>query len=186
MQNLGGVLQEERLKRGIKQADLARMAHVSRQTLSGYENGAIQQIPHDVACRLINALGSARLQYAYCSACPANLMTTPWLEVDSHPVVVQHKVIEELEEAIEALKEVRLTNKHYADDLTADDKRKMERALEQLWDCIPALQMWFGLVPDYGYSLQQQKDNHINKLRSKRYIGYRATQLAKTRARVAF
>lgn len=183
MQNLGGVLQEERLKANIKQADLARQACVSRQTLSGYENGAIQQIPHDVACRLIHALGSARLQYAYCSACPANLMTTPWLEVDSHPVVVQHKVIEELEEAIEALKEVRLTNKHYADDLTADDKRKMERALEQLWDVIPALQMWFGLAPEYGFSLQQQRTSHINKLRAKRLIGYRVSE--RRAARVA-
>ena len=171
MQNLGGVLQEERLKAGLKQADLARKAHVSRQTLSAYENEAVP-LPHDVACRIIHTLGSARLQYQYCFNCPANLMTTPWLDVDSHPVVVQHKTIEELSEAVQALSKVNLTNKRSETDLTEDDKRSLEYALEQLWDIIPALQMWFGLAPEYGFSLEKQRTNHYQKLRNKRFLGY--------------
>lgn len=175
MQVLGGILQEERLKSGLRQADLARRAHVSRQTLSGYETGAVP-IPHDVACHLIHILQSARLQYQYCFSCPANLLTTPWLDVDAHPVVVQHKVKEELREALEALDKVQLTNKRSAADLNEEDKRNLGYALEQLWDCIPALQMLFGLVPEYGFSLEQQREAHYQKLRNKRYLGYQSSR----------
>lgn len=170
--SLGGVMKEERLKAGMTQAQLAKALHTSRQAISGYETGAVE-MPHDIACEAIKVLNSARLQYQVCFDCPANLMTTPWLDVDCHPVVVKHKLIEELREALSALVQVDLTNKASETDLTALDKEKLEYALEQIWDCIPAFQMLIGLAPKYGFGLSQQKTRHYEKLRNKRYLRYR-------------
>ena len=54
---LGNRLKEERARRGLSQADLAELVHVSRKTVNTVENGVF--IPSTVlALRLAQALGT--------------------------------------------------------------------------------------------------------------------------------
>lgn len=48
-------LREARKEKGLKQADLAKIVHVSLQTISGYETGYAQP-PIDILVKLANAL----------------------------------------------------------------------------------------------------------------------------------
>ena len=152
---VGEVIRSERQRLGLSQQQLANKVHVDRSMISHWERGAMS-IPYDVLCRIVRALGSHRLRTQVCFECKANSLTPPFLDqVDMHPFVVTEVLIEELEEAAQALRTLRLANKRSADQLTDQDKASMEYAGEQVMDLLPAIQMlmaawqeWYGVDVD--------------------------------------
>lgn len=142
---LGQIMREERLRRQMSQAELARACAVDRSTVSNYELGN-SPIPKDVLCRAIRVLKSPRLQAQVCFECSANLMTMPYLDrVDMHPMTVRDKVMQELEEAHKALEDLNLVNKLDKSQLTDEDFAALEHAAEQLADLFAAMHTQFAV-----------------------------------------
>lgn len=169
----GSVMKEERKRRGLSRREAAAAMHIAESTLRAYESGR-RQVPDDVACCAIRVLRSPRLQAQRCYECPANLMTPPWLDqVDCHPQVVRDKVLEELEEALTAVRDLALVNKRGPEDLTREDRDKLQRVIEEMLDLYPALMMWFAVLEtDFGYDHEALAREMYRKLRNRGYVSY--------------
>lgn len=172
---LGALMRDERLKKGWSQDNLARECRVDRTSISNYERGQTE-IPSDVLCRAIRAMGSEALRAQACFECPINLLTMPYLDkVDMHPMTVAIVVSEELDEAVVALRGLRLANKRKAEDLTTDDRQAMEHAAEQLVDLFSALHSILGCWQDwYGFDVDGQAIRGYEKLFRKGYASVQA------------
>jgi transcriptional regulator with XRE-family HTH domain len=167
---LGEVLREEREKLGITQRELARVLAVDRAMISRYETGAAQ-MPHDLLCRAVGALGSNKLRTQACFECQINLLTMPWLDqVDMHPMTVISVVVEELQEAIGALEGLRLANKRTAADLDDADYKAMSHAGEQVVDLLSAINtLLSGWHEWYGFDIDAQAVKGYKKLFARGY-----------------
>jgi len=168
---LGQVLKEERIRLCLSQQQLAEMAHVDRANISRYENGVIEVIPHDVVCKLADAMGSDRFRLTACFVCRVNPLTMPHLDlVDMHPMTVITVLVEELEEAKAALMALRLANKRSASDLTAQDLEAMAEAGEQVIDLLAAINTLLGGWQEwYGFDVDRQAVAGYEKLFTKGY-----------------
>lgn len=139
-------LARERVRAGLTQQQLGRQLGVSESTYRAYEAGR-REIPADVAGKAIHLLGSPSLMAQRCFQCGVNALTPPWLDrVDTHPVVVRDKLLEELQEAAEALQALDLLNRRQAEDLSAEDRRRLDAAAAALADLYPALLTFFGTM----------------------------------------
>ncbi len=167
---IGEVMREERERLGITQRELARVLNVDRAMISRWENG-VCAMPHDVACRAIHALGSNKMRTTYCFECGINLLTMPWLDrVDMHPMTVISVVVEELQEAIEALGGLRLANKRTAADLDERDRQAMSSAGEQVVDLLSAINtLLSGWHEWYGFDIDAQAVKGYQKLFARGY-----------------
>lgn len=94
------------MRGGMYQQKLADKAHVSRETISRYENGR-SKIPKDVSQILNKTFDNPKfaitLRQEYTGTGPV------WLDgpnVDLHPSAVKEKTIEEVSELLEKLKKV--------------------------------------------------------------------------------
>lgn len=172
---IGSVLREERIRAQLSQGELARMLRVSPSALSAYEREE-RAIPRDIVMAAVRCLNSPRLGITMCHQCPANIMRWPWLDlVDRHPVVVRDKLIEELREAAEALEAVCLINRRRAEDLTTNDRKALDAAVEQLADVLPAAMMGLAVIAEvYGYDLGAVSRRLNEKLTGRRYASRQA------------
>ena len=170
MSRLGEIMQEERERRGVSQKELARVVGVDRSMISHYELGR-RTIPHDVLCSSVRALGSNKLRIQACFECQINLLTMPYLDkVDMHPMTVITVLIEELQEASEALLALKLANKRSADDLTAQDHQAMAHAGEQVVDLLAGINTLLGGWQEwYGFDVDRQAVDGYEKLFTKGY-----------------
>lgn len=145
---LGEIMREERERRGMSQRELASMTCVDRANISRYETG-VKDIPHDMICRAVRALGSHKLRAQACFECQINLLTMPYLDlVDMHPMTVITVLVEELQEASEAFLALRLANKRSADELTAQDRQAMAHAGEQVIDLLAGINTLLEMAGD--------------------------------------
>lgn len=125
----GEVMREERNKQGLTQEQLASITGLSRRYISFFENG--REIPQEHLESIADALDSYRLKLAARgNALPCYLLNL----VDDSPVAAKQKAIEELEEALQALKELDLVNKTSAEDLTEEDIAQLKVVLLELYD----------------------------------------------------
>lgn len=121
MTNVGSLIRQERERRGLSQEQLARILHIDRSTISRIETGT-QVATHDLLEEIISALRSPRLRLEILGG----VIPCMYLDrVDFHPLSVQQKAIEEMEEAIEELKKLNLMNKIGPDDLTEAEKENL-------------------------------------------------------------
>ncbi len=164
------VLAEERTHRRMSQRALAAKVGVSESTLRAYECGR-RDIPADVAANLVRVLDSPRLRAQRCYECQVNLMTPPWLDrVDLHPQTVRDKLAEELAEAVAALNQVSLINRRRREDLTAEDRRRLDTAIDELRDLFAALGAFFSILQtQYGYDHTTMAVGMYRKLVSRGY-----------------
>lgn len=176
---LGEIIREERERLGVRQHDLARVLNVDRAMISRYENG-VSDVPHDTLCRMVKALGSNKLRTQACYECKINLLTMPWLDrVDMHPMTVVSVVVEELEEAIEALEDLKLANKRIAADLDKGDFESMNYAGEQVVDLLSAINtLLSGWHEWYGFDLEKQAVKGYQKLFARGYATHQSFKVA--------
>ena len=170
MSRLGEVMRKERERRGFSQRELARAVGVDRSMISHYELGKAA-MPHDVLCRTIRILRSNKLRIQACFECEVNLLTMPYLDkVDMHPMTVLSVVIEELEEAIDALKGLRLANKRTPDDLTEEDRESMVYAGEQIVDLLAGFDTLLSTWHEwYEFDIEKQAVAGYEKLFNRGY-----------------
>jgi len=167
---VGTVLREERERLGLSQREVAAAVGVDRALISHWERGATP-VPHHMACRLVKVLRSDRLRAQVCFECEASSLTMPYLDlVDMHPMTVTSVVIEELMEAADALKTLRLANKRSAAQLSEADVAAMEFAGEQVIDLLAAVQtLLAGWHEWYGFDVDRQAFKGYEKLFARGY-----------------
>lgn len=167
---IGEVLREERERLGLSQLEVATAIHVDRSLISHWERGTMR-IPHEMACKVIKALRSHKLRAQVCFECEASALTMPYLDlVDMHPMTVITVLMEELQEAHQALSQLRLANKRTGDQLTEQDRCDMEYAGEQVIDLLAAINTLLSGWHDwYGFDVDRQAVRGYEKLFERGY-----------------
>ncbi len=186
MSRLGEVLREERIRRGMSQLQLAKACCIDRSMISNYELGKAL-IPHDVICRAIRALESNKLRTQACFECAVNPLAMPHLDlVDMHPMTVIAVLMEELQEAHEALGQLRLANKRTGEQLTDRDKHDMEYAGEQVIDLLAGIQtLLAGWHEWYQFDIDRQAIEGYKKLFERGYATPQNYEKYMHRSRIA-
>ncbi len=176
---LGSVMKAERKKAGLSRREAASAMHIAENTLRAYESGR-RQVPNEIVSAAVKVYRSPCVQAQRCYECRVNRLTPPWLDrVDPHPMAVRDKVLEELGEALDAVRAVCLVNKRCPDDLTQEDRTRLNVAIEEMRDLYPALMMWFGVVETvFGYDHEVLASEMYQKLRSRGYCSYQHREVA--------
>lgn len=139
LESRGQLLRREREAAGKSLRAMAAACGVSPSGLSKHErNGTC---PDDVFDRAAEFLGSPLMRLQACTSCRVGFFQgVPALDqVDLHPIAVQDKLIEELDEGVRALRDLHLVNKLGPEDLTAEERKQMAAAADQVFDLIPAI-----------------------------------------------
>jgi transcriptional regulator with XRE-family HTH domain len=170
MNRLGSVFARARNWKGYTQEQLSMELPMSREAISKAETGA-RKIPKD-----LRSITVKELDYPFYSMAVAYEDTAgawvPELDgeaVDLHRSSVKSKTIEELNEALEALNRVCVSN--HPGYIQEHQKHELEEALIQVIDAIIALSHYLAIIClDYGFSwLKLWKKQHL-KLRSKGFV----------------
>lgn len=166
MKSTGDLIREERKRRGMTQEQLANMINKSRTTITKYENG--QVIPHDELLDIIEALRSPRLRLEVLGGA----LTSYYLDrVDLNPLATQQKAIEEMQEAIDALKRLNLINKIGPEDLTEEEREQLVNdTMMELQDVrICSNMIMISLSERYDIDLMEVEKLSQDKMISKGY-----------------
>lgn len=176
---LGTVLREERERVGLSQSEVAAACNVDRSMISNYERG-VANMPKDLVSKAIKLLGSRKLQAQKCFECQINCLAMPYLDkVDMHPMTVVAVILEELQEAIDALGTLKLANKRSASDLTDTDRMAMWQAGEQVMDLMAGINTLFNAWHDwYGFDVDRQAVQGYEKLFKRGYATRQSYKVA--------
>lgn len=166
MKNIGQLIKEERNRKGLSQAKLASLLGVSRTTVAKYETGS--HVPDEMLEEICNELRSPRLRLQVKGgAIPCYYLDN----VDLTPAVSAQKAIEEMEEAIQCLKELDLINKNSPEDLTDAEKKELnEKVMIELQDVNICVDLLFVIFAErFDSDLTVLNDRFKNKLLNRGY-----------------
>ena len=176
---IGDVLREARLQLGITQEQVGGIAYISPKTVSAYETGRRTVAP-EVMEVLVKQLDHPRLCMEAAAAVTGGAYCSPWLDgerVDFHRVSVWAKVLEELEEAKQAVGAVCLVNYPQADD--CETMQRVQESLMQLLDARVAIDHYAAVIcRDFGLSISAVYQAHRVKLESRGYVKPRQKKAA--------
>ncbi|OAH53118.1 hypothetical protein AWH48_12235 [Domibacillus aminovorans] len=165
--NIGPAL--KRTRGGQTQLEFAMdIEGLPRETLSSYETGRVN-IPPDISRKVVKLKDDPwfvmALRYEYTRTGPVRLEGK---KVDLQRSSTKEKLLEEIEEATEAIKATKLSNK--LSYLSSFEKQVLEKALGQVVDLITASEHLLGVVceeADISYLGVWQ--DHYNKLITRGY-----------------
>jgi len=171
-------IREEMAVRKMSQVQLAAKIGVDPSTVSKYFSGDIVISP-EVLRRITNALGSLRLRQMYANIVQVGIAPQEYLgNVDLTPAVVQFSLMEELGEALAALKGVRLINRRAPGSLPRDIQELLKYAIDQLLDVKAGVEHFLITCRDtYGIDPDQCLVRWSQKVRGRGYISAKATNL---------
>ncbi len=166
-------LRKARESKGLSQSDVGATCFLSNKTISAIERGR-RRVPKDVSPKLATLLDDPELYAAVQSAATGGI-ASPWLngpKVDLHRVSVKVKTVEELQEAVEALRNARtIINAKSAEELCDDGMQQVINALNELVEAQTACQVAVGvLCRTYGISMAQLYRQHLQELQAKGYV----------------
>lgn len=158
------------LRGKMTQQQLAMEFNISRESISSYETERAN-IPKDIAQALMNKYDNPwfamTLAHEYTGGSWVRKLDGKY--VDLHRASVAMKTFEEMNEAVQALKNVCFVN--MPGSLNEYKKREMEEALIQAIDAIYALNHLVAVSCDeYGFSWNKLWDKHKKKLLTNGYI----------------
>lgn len=173
---LGQALRESRQQAGLTLDDLAQAAHTSRAAMCNYERGA-REIPEDVFDRAAETLRDPFLRLRACAQCRTGFFRIPFLDlVDLHPVVVRDKLIEETEELLDGLRQIRLINKRRPEDLDPDGRAQLLELGIQALDLVPNIALYLAVhYRLFGMDLTVILDRYQRKAFDRGYYRPRRT-----------
>ena len=166
MRDIGELIRRERKREGVTQAQLAKMVNVSRTTITKYETG--KPVPHDTLMKIIEELRSPRLRLEIMGGA----ISCMYLEnVDLSPIATQQKAIEEMEEAIQSLRNLNLINKIGPEDLTDEEKDKLlKETMMELQDVNVCMDLiLISLSERYDISLEELDNMSKSKMKARGY-----------------
>jgi len=165
--NLGRSFKLARGKR--TQEQLALELGTARETISAYETGRAK-VPPDISRRMTGISDSPwyvmDMRYQYTGTGPLRLNGE---RADLHRSSVKDVLLEELEEAREAISGLKLANK--LKFLSAWEKNELTESLVQLVDVITGIEHFMGVIceeAEISYTDIWQK--HYKKLISRGYV----------------
>ncbi|RJQ07554.1 MAG: XRE family transcriptional regulator [Bacillota bacterium] len=166
-------LREARKARGLTQGQLGRRVGYGANMVGMVENGERRLAP-DVARSLVEFLDDPRFTAAVQLEASGGI-GSPWLDgprVDTHRSSVARKLIEELQEAIDAVWACEpLTNCRNAADLGEAGNAQIDHAARQVVQVKTACRTFLAvLCRDYGRSLREIHAEHRADLAAKGYI----------------
>ncbi len=130
----GSVLRQAREEAGLSLRETGHRLNASASAICRWERGKRRLSP-DVVDAAAEALpGGVMIRLQACAGCRVGFFRLPVLQgVDKHPVAVVSKLAEELEEVARAAREIERMLLH-----RDDDRDRLEAALEQVMDLLPA------------------------------------------------
>lgn len=164
-------VKEARTKRGIRQDDIARLAHVHRTYISHLENGRVPDNP-EVLRTLAKELDCAWLYKALHEAVASLVFVHRKLDgenVDLHRSSVKAKTLEELEEAIEAVRGFDAVNK--PGNVTPEQREEIiEGLMMQLLGAENAIETLVSVIcEEYGISVSEVYERFNKRMQDKGY-----------------
>lgn len=166
---VGNVLKEVRGKES--QLHLSMDLNVSRETISAYETGRVEQMPLDISQKLMQKYDSPWLamEASHEYTAGSDVKKLDGQNIDLHRSSVKAKTEEELQEALTALKEISVVNKpEYVEQA---DRERIKEALIQVIDAIYAAKHLVAvLAKEYGFSWLKLWQLHFKKLLSRGYV----------------
>ena len=167
---LGQALRESRQQAGLTLDDLAQAAHTSRAAMCNYERGK-RSIPEDVLDRAAETLRDPFLRLRACAQCRTGFFRIPFLDqVDLHPISTGDKLAEEAEEIVAGLHQLRLINKRRPEDLSPEERARLQEVMEQVWDVLPAAALYLSVLSrQFGMDLGEVSDHYQHKVFERRY-----------------
>ncbi|WP_077247345.1 helix-turn-helix domain-containing protein [Pseudobacillus wudalianchiensis] len=164
--NVGQALKE--LRGDQTQLELSLEVGVCRETISAYETERAK-IPPDISRKLVKMKDDAwfvmALRHQYTGTGPLRLDGE---KVDLHRASVKDSVMEELEEASEAIRKVKLANK--LKFLSAWEKNELIESLVQLVDVITGIEHFLAVICEEAeISYRGVWEKHYKKLISRGY-----------------
>ncbi|TCT23359.1 hypothetical protein EDD68_10773 [Melghiribacillus thermohalophilus] len=163
------IMRQSRKAAGKTQLQIAREANLSRESVTKQENGERKVQPH-IAQYYMEKHGDPFVAFEasaeYVKWGPVKLDGGV---VDLHRSSVKAKAIEELEEALEALKKINVVN--HPDSLSGYERENIRTALLEVAEAMTASANTFSvLCRDYNFSWAEIWQDHYTKLKAKGYI----------------
>lgn len=164
-------VRDVRTKRGIRQDDIARLAHVHRTYISHVENGRVPDNP-EVLRTLAKELDCAWLHKALHEAVASLVFVHRKLDgehVDLHRSSVKAKTLEELEEAIEAIRGFDAVNK--PSNVTPEQREEIiEGLMMELLGAENAIETLVSVIcEEYGISPSEVYERFNKRMQEKGY-----------------
>lgn len=165
----GDALREAHEKSGLTQNQIGSMGYVSGKMISAIECGR-RTAALDTMQRIATELDNPRLYMEAAVEVTGGVGCSPWLDgddVDLHRTSVWAKTIEELEEAEESLKSIKIINKK----IDSAIKAQVFESLMQVLDARVAIDHYVSICcSEYGLSVKEIYLEHYRKLESKGYV----------------
>ena len=175
MSHAGFMIKEARINNGWTQQDLAdRLPGIGRTSISKYENGA--PIPSDVLVIISDALDDPALRIITIGTTSSRLVFDQ-VKIDFY--ITATKAIEEMEEAIDEIKQVMTFayNINTIEKLSPDQRKEFNHMMDEIEDANHCLDMLDMAAHKMGADLKERNKRCILKYEAKGYISNKVREL---------
>lgn len=164
----GQALREVMERNGDTQIDLAEVAHVSNSSVSKYIRGT-RRPPEDVMRSVATHYDEAELYLAAANEATGGAWV-PWLNnADLHRATTHLKTLEEIEEAVSAMRAAPITKR--GDQVDEKERELIRRAIVECIEAITALTHHVAvLCKEYCFSWMSMWTEHRKKLKARKYM----------------
>lgn len=164
----GQALREVMERHGDTQMELSEIAHVSNSAISKYVRGT-RRPPEDVMRSVATHYDEAELYVAAANEATGGAWV-PWLDnADLHRATTHLKTLEEIEEAITAMKAAPITKR--GDQINEKERELIHRAIMECIEAITALVHHVAILcKEYCFSWMAVWREHRRKLRTNKYM----------------
>jgi len=168
---LGEAIKEVREEKGITQQDLGQMSFLSYKTISAMETGR-RRITKENAKNICEKLGDPKVYMEAVNEICGGVFSVPWLNgnaVDLHRSSVKEKVIEELDEAINAINLIK-TYKN-PNSCTSTDKEVVAKSIQETIDVYVASAIYIAVMcREYSIDIKKMFQIQKDKLIKRGYL----------------
>lgn len=163
-------LREARERLGLTQHEIGDLGYVSNKLISEVERGN-RRLQRDCLRRIAEGLDDARFHLAVAAEAAAGVFVAGPLDgVDTHPAAVLLRGQEEIEELMAAKAAIRRQLGAAPERLTDEDRRAIERVVQEAIDVITWGQLFVTTVCErFGLSVAEQYERHRRKLQERGY-----------------
>lgn len=170
---IGVALREVREERGWARKVIAHMLHVSESLVSEWEHGR-RRITEALKPVLARRMNSGKLCMAMKHEATGGVMAAPYLDgknVDNHRLVCVELTIEEMEEAVTALKTLKPVLRLPPERIPAETRTEIaEKVIEVIEADTAAENTLARVAREYGLSLPELYDQHQAELVKKGFL----------------
>ncbi|HOV79549.1 MAG TPA: helix-turn-helix domain-containing protein [Bacillota bacterium] len=184
---VGIALREVREERGWARRVIAGMLHISESLVSEWEHGR-KRITEVLRTKLARKMDDGRLYLALGREATGGPCVAPWLDgIDGHRLACAMKTIEELEEAIAALKSIMPVLMQPPERISEEARAAIRDTMLEIIECTTASENTCArLARLYGISLADMWDQHQAELEGKGYLKKEKSGISKPQVNLSY